>query len=228
MHDSQKSLLGTPVTARDLRTGALLQPVAVRDFNGELITIEDLPPQDTVRWVIRRKATVLAAVRGRLLSQEEARERYSLSEDEFALWEAQVRRGGIPALRATRVDENWIQRVSPEGVGNGSFEDPEATLAFADITFPKVSSKGGVMLNGEMGSVHLTRREAELLTLLIQNRDSTLDKEKTLFLLYGNDERPEQKILDVFVCKLRKKLRAVSLSSRIETVWGRGYRIVMS
>ncbi len=50
--------------------------------SGNLLTLEDLPPSDTVRWVIRRKAELVAAIRGGLLSLEDACERYRLSEEE--------------------------------------------------------------------------------------------------------------------------------------------------
>ena len=64
--------------------------------DGSPLTIADLPPKDTKRWVIRRKAEVVAAVRGGLLSLDEACERYKLTIDE---------RHGLPGLRATRVQD---------------------------------------------------------------------------------------------------------------------------
>ena len=58
--------------------------------DGSPLTIADLPPKNTRRWVIRRKAEVVAAVRGGLLSLEEACERYTLSVDEFLNWQASI------------------------------------------------------------------------------------------------------------------------------------------
>src|SRR6267378_6841482 len=55
--------------------------------DGSPLTVADLPPKDTKRWVIRRKAEVVAAVRGGLLSLEEACERYTLTVDEFLSWQ---------------------------------------------------------------------------------------------------------------------------------------------
>lgn len=63
----------------------------------------DLPPVDTERWVIRRKAEVVAAVRGGLLSLEEACKRYRLSLEEFMSWQRAIDRNGLPGLRTTRV-----------------------------------------------------------------------------------------------------------------------------
>ena len=71
--------------------------------DGSPLTIADLPPTDTKRWVIRRKAEVVAAVRGGLLSIEEACERYRLTVDEFLSWQRSIDRHGLPGLRATRI-----------------------------------------------------------------------------------------------------------------------------
>lgn len=63
------------------------------------LTLEDLPPAETTRWVSRRKAQVVAAVRSGLLSMEEARIRYALSEEEFRSWQVAFDRYGLEGLR---------------------------------------------------------------------------------------------------------------------------------
>jgi hypothetical protein len=73
--------------------------------DGAPLTLADLPPQDTKRWVVRRKAVLVAAVRGGLLSLEEACERYTLTVDEFLSWQHAIDRYGLPGLRATRVQD---------------------------------------------------------------------------------------------------------------------------
>ena len=73
--------------------------------DGSPLTIADLPPQNTKRWVIRRKAEVVAAVRGGLLSLEEACERYKLTVEEFLSWQRSIDRHGLAGLRATRVQD---------------------------------------------------------------------------------------------------------------------------
>ena len=70
--------------------------------DGSPLTVADLPSKDTKRWVIRRKAEVVAAVRGGLLSIEEACERYQLTLEEFASWQRAVERSGMAGLRVTR------------------------------------------------------------------------------------------------------------------------------
>jgi two-component system cell cycle response regulator CtrA len=72
--------------------------------------------------------------------------------------------------------------------------------------------------------VQLTRKEYEILELLSLRKGTTLTKEMFLNHLYGGMEEPELKIIDVFVCKLRRKLsQATGGHHYIETVWGRGY-----
>jgi len=72
--------------------------------------------------------------------------------------------------------------------------------------------------------VHLTGKEYQMLELLSLRKGATLTKEMFLNQLYGGMDEPEQKIIDVFVCKLRKKLAAAANGKHhIETVWGRGY-----
>jgi len=73
-------------------------------------------------------------------------------------------------------------------------------------------------------TVHLTGKEYQMLELLSLRKGSTLTKEMFLNHLYGGMDEPELKIIDVFICKLRKKLaEATGCDSYIETVWGRGY-----
>ena len=72
--------------------------------------------------------------------------------------------------------------------------------------------------------VHLTGKEYQMLELLSLRKGTTLTKEMFLNHLYGGMDEPELKIIDVFICKLRKKLsEANDGDNHIETVWGRGY-----
>lgn len=73
-------------------------------------------------------------------------------------------------------------------------------------------------------TVHLTGKEYQMLELLSLRKGTTLTKEMFLNHLYGGMDEPELKIIDVFICKLRKKLaEATGGLNHIETVWGRGY-----
>jgi hypothetical protein len=73
--------------------------------DGSPLTIADLPPPGTKRWVIRRKAEVVAAVRGGLLSLEEACTRYTLTVEEFLAWQRAIDKYGLAGLRTTRVQQ---------------------------------------------------------------------------------------------------------------------------
>jgi len=81
-----------------------------------------------------------------------------------------------------------------------------------------------VEVNG--APVHLTGKEYQILELLALRKGTTLTKEMFLNNLYGGMDEPEIKIIDVFICKLRKKLANASDGrDYIETVWGRGYAL---
>jgi two-component system cell cycle response regulator CtrA len=79
-------------------------------------------------------------------------------------------------------------------------------------------------VDAEGKAVHLTGKEYQMLELLSLRKGTTLTKEMFLNHLYGGMDEPELKIIDVFICKLRKKLaEATGGQTYIETVWGRGY-----
>lgn len=82
--------------------------------HGEPMSIDDLPPPGTKRWVIRRKAEVVAGVRSGLISLEEACERYTLSIEEFLSWQRLIDNHGVRGLRATRVQDYRVHNHSAE------------------------------------------------------------------------------------------------------------------
>jgi hypothetical protein len=73
--------------------------------DGSPLTVADLPPTNTRRWVIRRKAEVVAAVRGGLLSLEEACQKYKLTVEEFLNWQQSIDEHGLAGLRTTRIQQ---------------------------------------------------------------------------------------------------------------------------
>ncbi|AIT82540.1 DUF1153 domain-containing protein [Novosphingobium lubricantis] len=79
------------------------RPARVIGPLGEPLTMETLPAPDTRRWVVRRKAEVVAAVNGGLLTIDEVCERYGLTLEEFAGWQRAVDRSGMQGLRVTRI-----------------------------------------------------------------------------------------------------------------------------
>jgi hypothetical protein len=76
-------------------------------------SLDHLPPPNTKRWVIRRKAAVVGAVRAGLLTLEDACKRYQLSVEEFLSWQRLIERHGLPGLRATRLQD--YRGPTPDG-----------------------------------------------------------------------------------------------------------------
>ncbi len=96
----------------------------------------------------------------------------------------------------------------------------ESKVDVGDLTI-HLSTKT-VETNGRR--LHLTGKEYQMLELLTLRQGTTLTKEMFLNHLYGGMDEPELKIIDVFICKLRKKIAvATGGKNYIETVWGRGY-----
>ena len=85
--------------------------------DGSPLTIADLPAPGTKRWVIRRKAEVVAAVRGGLLSLEEACNRYTLTVEEFLAWQRSLDSHGLRGLRTTRYQQYRNRQNDPGGHG---------------------------------------------------------------------------------------------------------------
>ena len=88
----------------DPRNMSLADPFADTSVSDEVDgTVPDLPSPDTKRWVVRRKAIVVAAVRNGSISLQEACRRYKLSVEEFLAWQRAIDRYGVPGLRVTRL-----------------------------------------------------------------------------------------------------------------------------
>ncbi|HEV8677559.1 MAG TPA: DUF1153 domain-containing protein [Candidatus Paceibacterota bacterium] len=81
-------------------------------ITGEIMTLKHLPPPDTTRWVIGKKAIVIAAVEGKLLTEEEARERYLLSKEELDSWRALLQKEGLKGLRVTHL-RKYVAKPEP-------------------------------------------------------------------------------------------------------------------
>src|SRR6185437_3018552 len=97
----------------DNTTGLVDQVLGI---DGGVLTAADLPPKNLKRWIARRKADVVAAVEGGLLSEPEACARYNISREEFAGWLEAFDREGVPGLRA---------RAKARGTRRAKSEQPE-------------------------------------------------------------------------------------------------------
>lgn len=106
-------------------------------LDGRHLTIVDLPTSDTKRWVIRRKAEVVAAVRGGLLSREEAFSRYALNAEELLSWQNCFDRFWLPGLRSTRVQSNLSAPtpapVTPRRINSGERPRTEGLIGGSNV-----------------------------------------------------------------------------------------------
>ncbi|NNG03287.1 MAG: DUF1153 domain-containing protein [Inquilinus sp.] len=93
--------------SQDARQRAVIGPA------GKPLSLEDLPSPNTKRWVSRRKAEVVTAVRSGLLSLEGACARYNISIEEFLSWQRLIETHGVPGLRATRLQD--YRQPAPAG-----------------------------------------------------------------------------------------------------------------
>jgi hypothetical protein len=98
------SASGRPMKSRTRPTVNEPPPHVVGPI-GERLTLDRLPRPDTIRWTVRRKAEVVAAVGGGLLTFEAACARYSLAMDELINWQRAIRRSGMRGLRVTRLQQ---------------------------------------------------------------------------------------------------------------------------
>ena len=95
-----------------------------------------------------------------------------------------------------------------------------------ECTLPPVVGRPSPRYDVNGKGVRLTGKELQVLELLWTYKGTTVTKEMFLNHLYGGMDEPELKIIDVFICRLRKKMQeATGGKPQIETVWGRGYRL---
>lgn len=115
-----------------LRPESAICPTAVPGPAGKPLTLAMLPPPETRRWVVRRKAEVVAAINGGLLSVAEACARYRLSPEELELWQKSIDRAGVPGLRVTRIQlyrDDYGHRTGRRPTVRTFVEGRVATLA---------------------------------------------------------------------------------------------------
>lgn len=98
-------LLSIAAAFDDLAGRNFHRPAKVIGPLGELLTFDKLPATNTLRWTALRKAELVAAVAGGLLSLDEACRRYSISAEEFSSWQRAIERRGMRGLRVTRIQD---------------------------------------------------------------------------------------------------------------------------
>ena len=130
----------------------------------------------------------------------------------------------LPSSRPSRRLSQPQQATPNRGTSSPPFTQGHAqSLITTGALVVNLDSKA-VTVHGSR--INLTSKEYQILELLALRKGSTLTKEVFLNNLYGGLDEPDAKIIDVFICKLRKKLAAASQGYNfIETVWGRGYAL---
>jgi DNA-binding response OmpR family regulator len=185
----------------------------VKAPNGDVITPVNLPNQKA-RWVIGRKATLVAAIRGGIISTEEASARYGISSSELDSWKQSFDQDGMVGLKVTKMRRRIIREVP---------EETPSFIEYGDIIILPDSRRVDVY----GAPVILGRKEYEAFELLCISHGTVVTKDMMLNYLYTNPARREpcMKMVDVLLHKLRKKIVAACGKDCIETIWGRGYRI---
>ena len=79
--------------------------ISMKDRGQNQTMLNELPPPDTVRWVIKRKAAVVAAVKNGAITLDEVCRRYNLSVEEFLTWQEMIEKHGVRGLRVTRLQD---------------------------------------------------------------------------------------------------------------------------
>ena len=173
--------------------------VAVRRSDGTLLTLGDLPDAQS-RWTRMRKRAVTECIDHGLLSPELARRRYRLTDSELGEWRAH-RRGKSPVA--------WMDR--PRVVVAGTVRRGELAI---DLDARAVQL-GGAPLT-------LSASEWKVLATIAEASGEIVTSAMIMGALYGDAETsPGAKIVDVLICRLRRKLGPEA--GRLAAVWGRGY-----
>ncbi|WP_415400755.1 winged helix-turn-helix domain-containing protein [Tateyamaria sp. SN3-11] len=146
---------------------------------------------------------------------------------------------GLASQEQATGHTEWL-RVGPDIVipecGNDHLTklQCDAILRIANGAVTETISCGGVVFNTSTGTfsvnggdIYLPHKKHQFLELLFLKRGRTVSKEMVFNHLYGWDEPPEPKIVDVYVCQIRRMLREAGLKQDcIQTVWGQGYRVM--
>jgi transposase-like protein len=179
-----------------------------RGSHGCIMTASDLPQSDGRRWSPSLKAIVAQAIKRGVITMDEAAARYHTDARELGRWIALLDQHGVGGLRADRfeLDESAARKTDELG----AVQEGPVTIDFAAKL---------VRISGEI--VALTPVEMRILAMLIRRTPYMVGREEMFAMLYEGRRPAMPKILDIMICKIRRKLQC---NGAIETIWGRGWR----
>lgn len=206
---------------------ALTLPTIVRDVDGVPMNRPAILAKLRLQWTVRRKANLVLAVRGGLVTAEEARQTFDISPEELAAWGQAFDQAGLEGLRL-RALASQAALVAPSAPLSPLPPIPPSqtfTVGRTSVTlYPHLLESGN-----SPTYVVLTKTEGVILSLLLRRINNFVSQEEFFAHLYPDRiTRPNAPILKVFMCNLRKKLRRFALLPPIETFYGRGYRMAVS
>jgi hypothetical protein len=174
---------------------------------GGLLTVHDLPKTgERKRWTPLYKAIIAEAINKKVMSPQEACDRYCMTAAELKRWIDLLENQGIRGLSVN----NFQIDYAPEKLDDvPSIQDGPLSIDFATR-----------IVKFDDRILHFTPKQIRLLSILIRRAPMSVSREDIYALLYGDKRRPQSRILDVMVCTIRKQLGC----NAIETVWGRGWR----
>lgn len=185
-----------------------LAPLTTRKSDGTLLLRSDLPPVDIQqRWSPKKKALVIEAVRGGVISLEEVFARYVITREEYDGWVKKYESAGRKGLLVTqRFDEELCASA--------------LTFKYCDVVLNTTLKT--VRVNGR--NVHVSQKEYEVLEFLCLRKGQVISREMIVQHLYAPEDVPSSDIVDVYVHKLRQKLCNAGVTrANIMSVYGRGY-----
>lgn len=192
----------------------------IRDLRKNVVTMHDISSLlGEKRWTANRKFILMKAVETGLLSQEEALERYHLGEEEFLRLQSQFKAHGKRGLQETK--RTFIHVEPPEEFyGIRIFADRQ-------LVFEALSDLHMTIFFRDEPMYFFTRKELAVLRYLIRKPGEVTSNEQLLDLIYEGVDEPDMKIIQVFICKIRRKLNSIEsgLGEIIECIWGRGYMV---
>jgi hypothetical protein len=199
-------------------------PELVRGLDKGPLRMRDLPKPGTTRWNGQRKVVLIGALRGGLITKDEAQRRYDLTEAELDAWEARFEADGIGGL--------YFPRIPKKMRGEPGHTERRTRGWTVQLSVEPIRTCGDLMVEPAKRLISYRGAQESILEMqmmilveLMKRPEDVVSKHVLHNALWAErGAAPFHRILDVGMCHLRKRLFAISKRSWIKTEWGRGYR----